>query len=182
MSNLSRKLQIAVIGSSADLNYSEKLAGTAKEIGKLIAKNGAALIFGAEKDYDSLPTIACRGAKEEGGLTIGFTYGKGLDVFERDNIDIVVATGLERGGGRELPFILSADTVIAISGGSGTLTEMGIAYQAGIPIVALKGYGGWADKLAGQFMDKRNRLKVIETDTPEAAVEQAINLAKSKRE
>jgi uncharacterized protein (TIGR00725 family) len=138
------------------------------------------LLFGAEKDFDSLSTVACRGAKRGGGFTIGVTYGKGLDIFEKENADAVIATGLERGGGRELALVLSCNAIITISGGSGTLTEMAIAYQANIPVVALGGTGGWSEKLAGEYLDSRKRIKVEVADTPQAAVEKAIKLAKKR--
>lgn len=149
----------------------------AEEIGFWIAKSNAVLIFGAEKDVDSLSSAACRGAKKAGGTTVGITYGKGLNVLER-NADIVIASGLERGGGREFVFVLSCDALIAISGGSGTLTEIAIAYQANIPIVALRDTGGWADKLIGTYLDSRKRVKILSSKNPKETVKKAIKLIK----
>lgn len=180
MEKLSRKLQIGVMGSAADLKYSKILEKMAEEIGYWIAKKGAALIFGAEKDYDSLSTAACRGAKKAGGLTIGVTYGKGLDIFEKKNVDIVIASGLDRGGGREFTLVLSSDAIIALNGGSGTLTEIAIAYQANIPVVVLKNTGGWSEKLGGQYLDARNRIKIEVAENPKEAVSLALKLARQK--
>lgn len=180
MEKSSRKLQIGVIGSAADLKYSRGLEKMAEEIGYWVAKNGAVLIFGAEKDYDSLSTTACRGAKRAGGLTIGVTYGKGLDVFEKKNIDVVIASGLERGGGRELTLVLSCDVIIALNGGSGTLTEIAMAYQADIPVVVLKNSGGWSERLGGIYLDERKRIKIETANSPKEAVEKAIKLIKKK--
>lgn len=182
MKKLIRKIQIGVMGSAADLKYSKNLEKVAEEIGYWIAKKGAILIFGAEKDYDSLSTAACRGAKKAKGITIGITYGKGLNIFEKKNVDIVIATGLERGGGRELSLVLSCDAIVAINGGSGTLTEIAIAYQANIPIVVLKGFGGWSERLAGQYLDDRKKIKIESAKTPQIAAEKAIKLAKQKYE
>ncbi|PIZ76826.1 MAG: hypothetical protein COY04_01100 [Parcubacteria group bacterium CG_4_10_14_0_2_um_filter_7_35_8] len=176
-----RKIQIGVMGSAADLKYSKSFEKMAEEIGYWVAKNDAALIFGAEKDYDSLSTAACRGAKKAGGLTIGVTYGKGLDIFEKKNVDIVIASGLERGGGRELTLVLSCDAIIALNGGSGTLTEIAIAYQANIPIVTLKNTGGWSKKLGGQYIDNRKRIKIEVAETPKKAVEKAILLMQKSK-
>lgn len=170
-----RKLQIGVMGSTADLKYSKALEKQAEEIGYWVSKKGAVLIFGAEKDYDSLSTAACRGAKKANGLTVGITYGKGLSVYEK-NIDVVIATGLERGGGREFPLVLSCDAIIALSGGSGTLTEIAIAYQANIPVIALKRTGGWSERLANQYLDDRKRVKIETANTAKEAVEKAIEL------
>jgi len=140
-----------VMGSAADLKYSKKIELAAERLGELIAQKGGILFFGAEKDSDSLSTAACRGAKKANGLTVGVTYGKGKDIWEKNYADVIIPCGLERGGGRELVLVLACDAIIAISGGSGTLTELAIAYQANIPMIALTGYGGWSDKLAGTY-------------------------------
>ncbi len=175
---MSRKIQIGVMGSAADLKYSQKVAKIAEEVGYWVAKNDAVLVFGAEKDYDSLSTAACRGAKKAGGTTVGVTYGKGKDIFEKDNADIVIASGLERGGGRETVLVLSCDAIIAVSGGSGTLTEMAIAYQANIPIAVISGTGGWSDKLKGQFIDARERVKIQACKNAKEAVDYVLNQIK----
>jgi hypothetical protein len=174
-----RKLQIGVMGSASDLKYTKKIEKITEKLGEIVAQKGAVLVFGAEKDSDSLSTAACRGAKKAGGLTVGITYGKHKNIWEKDMADFIVASGLERGGGRELTLVLSCDVVIAVSGGSGTLTELAIAYQADIPMVALTGVGGWSEKMAGQYFDGRQRRKVFAADTPEKAVAIAIKEARA---
>lgn len=178
-----RKFQIGVMGSAADLQYSKEVEAIAEKIGELVASNNGILVFGAEKDSDSLSTAACRGAKKNNGLTVGVTYGKHKDIWENelDYADVIIPSGLERGGGRELTLVLSCDAVIAISGGSGTLTELAIAYQADIPMVAIKGVGGWSEKLADQFLDSRERRKCFGANTAEEAVEIAFREAASYR-
>ena len=177
-----RKLQIGVMGSAADLTYDKAVAAIAADVGRHIARNDAVLMFGAEKDCDSLSTVACRAAKGAGGMTVGVTYGKGKGVWERDFVDVVIVSGLERGGGRETALILSCDAVIAISGGSGTLTELAIAYQADIPMIALTGVGGWSEKLAGEYLDSRKRRVIYAAQTAEEAVAIAIHEAKLQRD
>src|SRR3990167_8762761 len=130
MKKSSRKLQIGVMGSAADLKYSKKFEKLAEDIGYWVAKKKATLVFGAEKDYDSLSTAACRGAKKARGFTIGITYGKGLDIFEKKNKDT----------------------------------------------------GGWSEKLGGQYLDGRNRMKIEVAGNPKSAVDLAIKLAKKKYE
>jgi uncharacterized protein (TIGR00725 family) len=179
--NESRRVQIGVIGSTADLKYNRELEALAEDLGYQIAQKGAVLLFGAEKDFDSLSTAACRGAKRANGLTIGVTYGKGLEVYEK-GADIVIATGLERGGGRELSLVLSCDAIISLSGGSGTLTEIAIAYQANVPVIALINTGGWSEKLAGQYLDARNRIRIEMANSPKAAVELAMKLARNEHD
>ena len=166
------------MGSAADLNYSGKIEKLAFDIGSLIAKSGNITVYGAEKDYDSLSTTAAKGAKSKDGLTVGITYGKGKDIWDQEgNTDVIIATGIERGGGREFVLVNSCDVLIIISGGSGTLTETGIAYQMNIPVIAMKGTGGWADKLADTYIDGRERFKVISATTAEEAVGTALKLA-----
>ena len=176
-----RKLQIGVMGSAQDLNYSDALRDLARELGREVARSGHIVVYGAEKDYDSLSTQAARGAKEVGGTTVGVTYGKGKDIWEKEGFtDILIVTGLERGGGREFVLINSCDAIIVVSGGSGTLTEMAIAYQSNIPIVAMSDTGGWAEKLGGTYIDARNRLKVEIAIAPQEAVMKAVELIQRK--
>lgn len=165
------------MGSCSDLKYSKKIERLAEEVGYWVAKKKATLVFGAEKDFDSLSTAACRGAKKAGGLTVGITYGKGLNVVEK-NVDVVIASGLERGGGRELTLVLSCDAVIAISGGSGTLTEIAIAYQANIPVVVLANTGGWSERLQNTYLDGRKRYEIKSATSPKEAVNMVLRLIK----
>lgn len=177
--NTSRKIQIGVMGSAADLNYAKEIEKIAFEVGREIALSSNITVYGAEKDYDSLSTAAARGAKSANGLTVGVTCGKGKDIWDKEGVtDVIIATGIERGGGREFVLVNSCDAIISISGGSGTLTEIAIAYQSNIPIVAIKNTGGWSDKLAGTFIDDRKRLLVEEASSAKEAVEKAVMLAK----
>jgi uncharacterized protein (TIGR00725 family) len=73
--------------------------------------------------------------------------------------------------------VLGCDVVIALSGGSGTLNELAIAYQADIPMIVVKGLGGWSDRLADQYFDSRKRRKVLGASTAEEAVEIAFREA-----
>ena len=172
-----KKLQIGIIGSCGDLVYSEKAEEFARDIGMLIAKNKYVLVYGAEKDINSLPTIAAMSAKKAGGTTVGVTYEKGMNLFQDEASPIVIATGLVRGGGRETALMLSCDVVIAISGGSGTLNEICVAYQANIPVIIAEGFGGWSDKLAGEYLDGRERYKFEKVETPQDALDMAISVS-----
>lgn len=173
---MKNKLQIAVFGSTADLKYSLKIKKIAEEVGYWIAKSGGVLIFGFEKDTDSLSTAAFRGAKKASGLTVGVTYGKRTRFKEEP--DVLITSGMERGGGREYVLAANCDVAIAISGGSGTLNEIAVAYQLNIPIVAVLNTGGWASKLADKYIDQRKRFKIMPAKTAKEAVELAFKLAK----
>ena len=175
-----RSFQIGIMGCAADLNYGEDAKKFAKKIGELIAKSGNILIYGAEKEYSSLSTIAAIEAKKNGGITVGITGGKEKEVYGDFRPDVLIPCGLEIGGGREFTLVLSCDVIIAISGGSGTLTEMAIAYKAGIPIITVSNFGGWASKLSNDFMDDRKRIKCIEAQSPEDALEEALKNIKNE--
>lgn len=176
---MKRTLQIGVMGSCADLSFAPSVTVLAEQVGEEIARSGAVLLFGAEKDLDSLSSAACRGAKRVGGLTIGITYGANRNGVVEQNTDAVITAGMGRGGGREFVLVSSCDAIICLNGGSGTLTEMAIAYQANIPIVTISGTGGWSQRLAGTFIDERKRVLVEVASTPKQAVEQAINAVNS---
>lgn len=172
-----RKYQIGVMGSAADTKYSKKIAEIAERIGQLLAEKGAIVVYGAEKDFDSLSTAAARGAKKAGGFTVGITYCKGKDIWDKEgNTDVVICSGLERGGGREFVLVNSCDGIIAVSGGSGTMNEMLVAYQLNIPIVVVTGTGGWADEMAGKYFDSRKRMKAIPAKNPAEAVSKILKL------
>lgn len=51
---------------------------------------------------------------------------------------------------------------------------MAIAYQAGIPIIVVDKFGGWAKNLSNQFIDERKRIKCINAKTEVDALERAI--------
>lgn len=170
--------QIGIMGSAADLNYSKEAEEFAKNLGKLIAKSGNILVYGAEKEYSSLSTNAAIEASKNGGITVGVTGGKSKKIWGDFRPTVIIPCGLEIGGGREFSLVLSCDVIIAISGGSGTLTEMAIAYQANIPIITVDCFGGWSNKLSNDYIDERKRLKCLSVKTPEEALKVALKLLK----
>ena len=177
-----RKIQIGIMGSAADLEYSDETLKFAKNLGELIAKSGNILVYGAEKDYTSLSTEAAKAASKNGGITVGIAGGKDKNIYGKFRPTILINSGLEIGGGRELNLVLSCDVIIAISGGSGTLTEMAIAYQANIPIITIDKFGGWASKMSNNYFDERKRLKCISASNEKDALEKAIKEGVKKYE
>ena len=53
---------------------------------------------------------------------------------------------------------------------------MAIAYQAGIPIITINKFDGWAKKLSNKYFDDRKRLKCLSADSSEEAVRLAIEI------
>jgi len=170
--------QIGVMWSTADPQYPEQLALFAYQLWKEIAQSWYTLVYGAEKDVDSLSATAARWAKSQGWLVMGITYGKTPQLWWDMNsyTDCVVCTGMERGGGREFVLVSSCDAIIVLSGGAGTLNEIAVAYQKKIPIVCMKWSWWWADKVDGVFLDERyktdpKRFVCYGVETPQQAID-----------
>jgi uncharacterized protein (TIGR00725 family) len=78
---------------------------------------------------------ACRGARAEGGTTIGILPG--LDRSAANPyVQVAIATGL--GEARNALVVRAADSLIAVGGAYGTLSEIALALKAGKRVVGLK--------------------------------------------
>lgn len=106
----------------------------AEEVGRGIARKGGILICGG---LGGVMEAASKGAKEEGGTTIGILPG---DNPEEANpyIDIPVVTGL--GHARNTIIAKSSEVLIAISGGYGTLSEIAFGLLFNKSIISI---GSW---------------------------------------
>lgn len=87
--------------------------------------------------------------------------------------DIIIPTGIDvmRNG-----MVVSADGVIAIGGGSGTLSEMALAWSLFRLVIAYCNVDGWSSELAGRKLDSRERYQSIDdkiygAETPQQAIE-----------
>ena len=159
-----KKFQILVIGNN-DNGCTPELEKLAYETGIEIAKSNSILITGG---LGGVMKAASKGAKESGGLTIGIIPQN--DMSEANEFcDVVIPSGI--GLMRDFLNALSADGVIAIGGGSGTLSEICAAYMYSKPIVVLKNSGGTSTKFADQYLDHRKNVKIIGVETPKEAVE-----------
>ena len=69
---------------------------------------------------------------------------------------------------------------MAISGGSGTLNEITVAYQANIPVVVLGNTGGWSERLAGQYLDARERYEFEAFDVVSEALDKLVKMIESR--
>jgi len=78
---------------------------------------------------------AARGAQAAGGLTVGLLPTEDPD-DANPYIDVAIATGV--GHGRNAILARTADGVIAIGGGLGTLSEIALALRDGRPIIGIR--------------------------------------------
>lgn len=82
---------------------------------------------------------AAAGARDAGGQTIGILPGRSAaESPPNDSIELPIFTGL--GQARNQVLVLSAQAVIAIGGGWGTLSEIGLAMKHDIPVVLLESW------------------------------------------
>lgn len=111
----------------------------------------------------------CRGAKGNGGTTIGILPGS-----DRRNanqwVDVAVPTAM--GQARNVLVVKTGEAVIAIGGRYGTLSEIGHALKAGIPVVGIR---TWSLSKDGKIDPS-----ISIAQTAKEAVEKAIHIAASR--
>jgi uncharacterized protein (TIGR00725 family) len=151
---------IAVVGSG---HCSPDVATLAEAVGRELARRGAVLVCGG---LGGVMEAACRGAKSEGGLTIGILPGNSRREAN-PYVDVPIVTGM--GEARNVLVVQSAQAVIAIHGEYGTLSELAHALKLGIPVVGLH---TWRLYKEGQ-----QRTDIARAQTATEAVEQALALA-----
>jgi len=124
-------MMIAVCGPNEPTEEERALA---EAVGEAIASAGCALVCGGRS---GVMAAACKGAKARGGTTIGILPG--YDRADANEwVDFPIPTGL--GHARNALVVASGDAVIAVGGGFGTLSEIGLALKMGKPVISL---GSW---------------------------------------
>ena len=156
---MNRRITIAVIGGSQCTVEEEALA---EAVGRELARRGIILVCGG---LDGVMQAACKGAREEGGITVGILPGDSPRMAN-PYVLIPVVTGI--GHARNVAVVRSAQAVIAIDGSYGTLSEIGHALQSGIPVIGLN---TWSLSKKGQVDDA-----IISVGTAVEAVDKAIDL------
>ena len=120
---------VAVIGSS---KATEEEYEVAYKLGKELAKLGLVVVCGGRT---GVMEAVCKGAKEEGGLTIGIMPS--YDGHEANPfVDIKINTGMS--WNRNPIVVASGEMVIAIGGSYGTLSEIAYAMILGKYTVGYK--------------------------------------------
>jgi uncharacterized protein (TIGR00725 family) len=157
---------VGVIGSS---NAEPELLKLAEEVGAEIARNGAAVVCGG---LSGVMEAVCRGARREGGLTIGIIPSD--DKRDANQyIQIPIVTGM--GMGRNVMLVKTADVLIAVGGEFGTLSEIAHALNIGKKVIGLR---TWKLEKA----HTRNIPNLVEVDTPKKAVALALATISAQRQ
>jgi hypothetical protein len=122
---------IGVIGGS---EAAPDILELAEEVGRLIARSGSVLVCGG---LGGVMEAAARGAKSEGGLTVGILPGA-MRREANPHIDIAIATNI--GHARNAIIAHTCDSLIAVGGRYGTLSEIGLGLGLGKKVVGLRSW------------------------------------------
>ena len=104
----------------------------AEELGRRIAENGWILLTGGRAA--GVMQAASRGARAADGITVGILpddHRAGVS----EHVLIPILTGM--GNARNAINVLTSDVVVALAGGSGTISEVALALKVGRPVVLL---------------------------------------------
>jgi len=154
---LSRRRIISIIGGADCTEQEDKIA---EEVGYLLGKADVVVVCGGR---GGVMEAVCRGAHKTGGLTIGILPSHDPN-SGNPYIDIALPTGL--GHNRNALVAQAGDVVIAIGGGYGTLSEIGIALKSGRRVI---GIGTW------KVFDKFGKtIKILQAATANEAVDFAL--------
>ncbi|MDQ7038245.1 MAG: TIGR00725 family protein [Aquificota bacterium] len=123
---------VSVIGSS---KAGEEEYRTAYRLGKELARRNIVVICGGRT---GVMEAVCKGAKDEGGLTVGIMPS--YDGHEANPyVDIKINTGMS--WNRNPIVVASGDMVVAIGGHWGTLSEIAYALILGKFVVGYRTHG-----------------------------------------
>jgi uncharacterized protein (TIGR00725 family) len=157
MMEVGRRPVVTIIGA-AHATHEETVA--AERVGQLLAERGVVVVCGGR---GGVMEAACRGATARGGLTVGLLPGSdaaGGNAF----LTLALPTGM--GQARNAILVLAGQAVIAIGGGPGTLSEIGLSLKAGRRVIGL---GTW-------IVRDRHGVPtgMLEASSPEQAVSLAL--------
>lgn len=155
---------IAVVGGTEASPENLRLA---EEVGRELARRGVVLVCGG---YEGVMEAACKGAKLEGGTTVGILSGDDASNVN-PYVDIPICTGM--GYARNVIIVKSAGAVIAVDGAYGTLSEIAHALGEDIPVIGLN---TWTLVREGQEDDG-----IVRAKNAVDAVEMALEAAAKRR-
>jgi len=182
-------IKIGVMGSASTSISAEglqRLDGLAVRLGKKIAAAACVLITG---ELDGIPGRIVEVHSQYGGLAVGISpahsAAEHAALYDTPPCPstVVIYSGFGFKG-RNVIAVRSADIVILVSGGIGTLNEFTIAYDEGKVIGLLQGTGGAAD-VAQTLLDtlpvRPTGAVVIADPDPEQLIDRCIALLGQRR-
>ncbi|MEX2007972.1 MAG: hypothetical protein WD850_00495 [Candidatus Spechtbacterales bacterium] len=176
--------KLCVSGAAETGHCAPDAVEKAEELGREIVRHNGIIVTGATT---GTPFWAAKGAKEEGGISIGMspavseiehikTYKLPTEYF-----DVIIYTGFDYSG-RNLLLTRASDAVFFVCGRMGTLNEFTIAFEDRKPIGVLEGTGGTADEVRG-LVGKlyRGSGKIVYDTDPKRLVEKVLELVKKEK-
>jgi len=179
------RFKICVSGAAETGHCGPEAIEKAKMLGRTIVGQGAILLTGATTGF---PLWAAMGAKEAGGISIGFSPAgserEHVEVYRLplDYFDLIVYTGFGYSG-RDLLLTRSSDAVLIGCGRIGTVHEFTISYEDEKPTGILR--GSWdMDEVLKNIMDKSNRINnnIIFDDDQSRLVKRTIAMIRDGKE
>jgi uncharacterized protein (TIGR00725 family) len=128
---MARARIVAVIGPGV---CDAALAERARQVGRGLAERGCVVLTGG---LGGVMEAASRGAAEGGGLVIGLLPGA-EPADANAHVAVAIATGV--GEARNAILACTAEALVAVGGGYGTLSEIAFALRRGKRVVSL---GAW---------------------------------------
>lgn len=122
-------MRVSVIGGSS---VSPEHYDSAREVGRLLAERGHTVVCGGR---GGVMEGVCRGARDADGETIGILPGSDPTAANL-YVETAVATGM--GNARNALVVLNGEATIAIEGSTGTLSEIGLALDAGHRVAGIE--------------------------------------------
>lgn len=179
------KYKICVSGAAESDHCSPNTLEIAEEIGREIVRQNCVLVTGATS---GVPYWAAKGAKEEGGISIGISPAASEAAHTKtyklptDYFDLIVYTGFDYSG-RNLLLVRSADAIITVCGRMGTLNEFTIAFEDRKPQGVVMGTGGAADSIK-EIVEKMHRGsgKIAYESDPKKLVAEVIEMIKKEKD
>lgn len=176
-----QQVKICVSGAAETGHCGVGALELAKELGREIARQGAVIITGATTGF---PLWAAMGAKEVGGLSIGFSPAASEEEHVKsyklplDYMDLIIYTGFGYPG-RDLLLTRSADAVICGCGRIGTIHEFTIAFEDDKVIGIYEGPWEMGKELE-EILEKSHRSneKVVLGNDPKKIVSDIITMVK----
>ncbi len=122
-------IYVAVIGGG---DVGPEIAHLALEVGRELARKEAVLLCGG---LGGVMAAAAQGVREAGGVSLGILPDPDR---RRANPFLTYSLATNLGHARNAVIVHSADALIAVDGGYGTISEAAIALKLGKPVVALQ--------------------------------------------
>lgn len=178
------QIKICVSGAAETGHCGLNALDKAKELGREIARQGVILITGATTGF---PLWVAMGAKEVGGVSIGFSPAASekehVEVYKLpvDYMDLIIYTGFGYPG-RDLLLTRSVDGVICGCGRIGTIHEFTVAFEDDKPIGVFEGPWEMGNELK-EILEKSHRpyAKVVYGDDPKKLVEDMLAMIKKTK-